>query len=443
MAAYTSPFSFLFYDFLTAKFLGQLPLAGVQWSQTLNTAGTLQGTLNLADPRVQAMDPAFLTAPGRTLCAIDYGGQIVWAGWSMTTRPFTRSTRIMNYTATELWSYLGRRIQAADYSSPPYSSITGLSSTMPIWAAVSTSVTVSSSTVQTGWDPMLIGAQVINDVLGYSNSDAILNGNPVGGMKIGLNGYGTFSPTATTPTAVTDYVAAAGAPSVTPSADYININYPYTSFQKCDSILSQLMGLGYGVGFDGGIDVAYSAGRGSPIMATVNLSYPRRGRTFANNNVVVNAGGASRDYTVTPDASNMANTLYEIGGQNAVVISQNINPLEQGYAIFEDSVSRSQIQSANIIGILTGLGFGDLFVTSFPPVTFSVTVPLFGNDPTFGQFIVGDNCRLLVDPDEMFPNGLDSEWRITSYTVNLPDQGDATIQLTLSPPPVYPTGAYV
>src|SRR5487761_2560690 len=161
MAAYTSPFSFLFYDFLTAKFLGQLPLAGVQWSQTLNTAGTLQGTLNLADPRVQAMYPAFLTAPGRTLCAIDYGGQIVWAGWSMTTRPFTRST-------------------------------------MPIWAAVSTSVTVSSSTVQTGWDPMLIGAQVINDARGYSNSDAILNGNPVGGMKIGLNGYGTFSPTATT-----------------------------------------------------------------------------------------------------------------------------------------------------------------------------------------------------------------------------------------------------
>ena len=153
--------------------------------------------------------------------------------------------------------------------------------------------------------------------------------------------------------------------------------------------------------------------------------------------------GSGRDYTVSPDASAMANTLYELGGQNAVVISQNINPLEQGYALFEDTVSRSQIQSASIVAMLTGLGYGDLFLSSYPPVTFQVTVPLFGSDPTFGSFIVGDNCRLLIDPDEMFPNGLDSEWRITAYQVKLPDEGDPTLQLTLSPPPVYPAGAFI
>lgn len=427
-------FQFLFYDFLTAGYLGSLPLASATWSQTLNTAGTLQAQINLADPRVQKMSPGQLTAPGRTICAIDYNGSIVWAGWTMTARPFTRSKRILQYTATELWSYFGRRVQAADYSSPPYSSITGLSSTMPLWAAAYTSVTNNSITVQTGWDPLLIGAQVIADVLSYYNTVPILNGNPVGGMQLNLNG------TALTAGAPTNYLNSG---SGTPSGNYISINFPYTSFQKVDAILSQLMGLGYGVGFDGGVDVAYSAGRGSPIMATINLNTPRRGRTYANNNLTIQVAGEARDYTVTPDASGMANTLYEIGGQNAVVISQNINPLQQGYPVLEDTVSRSQIQSANIVAMLAALGFGDLFTTSFPPATFQVTTPLFGMDPAYGSFVVGDDCRLLIDPDELFANGLDTEYRITSYTVNLPDDGDPTLQLTLSPPPIYPAAAYV
>lgn len=423
-------FQFLCYDFLTATFLGTLPFAGVTWSQQLNGAGTFSGTLNMADPRVQAMDPALLTAPGRTMLMVDYGGSLVWGGWTLTARPFTRSTRILNYTASELESYFTRRIQATDYSSPPFSGITGPSNPMPIWGAAYT----GTFPAETGWDPMLIACQVITDALGYLDAVPILNGNPAGGMQIKLNGT---SLSAGLPTA---YLASG---TNTPQADYISINYPYTSFQTVDSIVSQLAGLGFGVGFDYGVDVAFSNGPGSAPMATINLNYPRRGRTFANNNVVVQVAGSARDYTVTPDASSSANTLYETGGSGAVVISQNLNPLEQGYAVLEQTVSRSQIQSANVIAILSALGEGDLYVYSYPMVTFSVKVPLFGNNPQFGQFTVGDDCRLLIDPDEMFPNGLDGEWRITGYQVDLPDEGDPTMTLTLSPPPVYPNGAYI
>ena len=120
-------------------------------------------------------------------------------------------------------------------------------------------------------------------------------------------------------------------------------------------------------------------------MSTINLIYPRRGRTYAENNVIVQVAGSGRDYTVTPDASSCANTLYETGGSSAVVISQNVTPLEQGYALLEDSVSRSQILSANVITILSELGYGDLFLTSYPPVTFSVKVPLFGSTLSSGS----------------------------------------------------------
>lgn len=419
----SNQFTYLAYDFLTGAFLGQLPFAGVSWSQQLNSAGTFTGTLNMADQRVQAMYPAILTEPGKTMVMVDYNGALVWGGWALTARPFTRSTRILTHTATELESYLTRRVQATDYSSPPFSGITGEFTPMSIWGAAYT----GTYPAETGWDPLLIGAQVINDALGYRDSVAIPNGSPVGGMQLLLNGTaldGSDAPTA--------YLASG---SGTPSGNYISINYPYASFQKCDQIISQLAGLGYGVGFDYGIDVAYSAGKGSPPIATINLNYPRRGRTFAQNNVVVQVAGTGRDYTVTPDASTMANVLYETGGSGAVVISQNTYPLSQGYAVTEDTVSRSQIQSGNVVNILTELGYGDLLLSSYPPVTFSVKVPLFGGNPQFGQFVCGDNVRLLIDPDEMFPSGVDSEWRITGYTVDLPDEGDATMTLTLSPPP--------
>ena len=428
---YSSPFKYVFYDFLTGAFLGQLPIAGASWSQTLNAAGQFSGTINMADPRVQLLDPQTLTEPGRTAMFIDYNGSLVWGGWTLTARPFTRSTRILNYTASELWSYFGRRIQATAYDAPPFSGITGPSTPMSIWGAAYT----GTYPAETGWDPLLIATQVISDALGYAtNGVPILNGNPVGGMQLMLNGT---SLSADAPTA---YLASG---TGTPSANYISVNYPYASFQKVDQIVSQLAGLGYTVGFDFGIDVAYSNGPGSQPIATINFNYPRRGRTFAQNGVTVQVGGSARDYTVTPDASTCANTLYETGGQSAVVISQNTHPLDQGYALLEDTVSRSQILSSNVISILTELGIGDLYLTSYPATTFSVKMPLFGNDPQYGQFIVGDDCRLMIDPDEFFPNGLDGEWRITANTIDLPDQGDATMTLTLSPPPVYPTGAYI
>ena len=422
-----TPFSLLYFDFLTGDFRGALPLAGVQWSSLLNGVGSLSGTIDMADPRIRALSPAALTAGGKTACFVDFGGTLMWGGVSLSPRPFTHSTRILSYTAQELWGYFARRVQATDYSAPPFSGITGTGSTMPIWNAAYLPAGPADDAAE--WDPLLIAAQVITDALGYKQSAPIPNGNPLA-MSVMMNGYSSAA----------GYLASG---SATPSDDYISINFPFASMQYVGTMVQQLTSLGYGVGCDVGVDVAYSGSTGSPPVVTINLDYPRRGRLVSDSRVVVMGSGTGRDYTVTPDPSQMAWTLYETGGSSDIVVSQNVNPIAQGYALFESIVNRSQILSSNVSDILAQLGEGDLFLYSYPPVTFSVTVPLWGQDPAYGSFMTGDDVRFMLGPDEMFPSGIDSTWRITAYTVNVPDEGDATMTLTLSPPPVYPTAPYI
>ena len=500
-----SPFTFLFYDFLAGNFIGEIPLTSPTWGSTLNGTGSLRGTIDLTDPRVRALDPRSVIQSGKRAVFVDYGGHLVWGGVTCGPSAFTRSTRQLSFSAMELWGYWARRVQATDYSAPPYSGITGTGSTMPIWGYNG----VGSPSYL--WDPLLMGAQVIYDSLG------VPNGNPLGGMAMCLNGMpiststatgsgvpggygGTLLPgsyagvtatatlsssslnlTSVTPVApgslamIVNGMAVSGShipsntivtnvsgstvtisnmptssttePNVlfgsgfTPKTDFVSMTFPYKSLQPVSTIIQQLTGLGYGVGFDVGVDVSWPGGFGIP-QGTINLNYPQRGQQVAGS-IVVNATNCF-DYTVTVDASTMANTAYEIGGSNDIVVDQNATPLGAGggggYALFENVYNHSQILSPNISAILTQLGIGDLVLGSYPPVTFSVVCDLWGTDPYYGSFKTGDDVRLMIDQDDYFVNVIDQTWRITGYQVNLPDKGAATLTLTIGFPP--PSGTY-
>lgn len=413
------------YDFLSGALLGSLPFRGVSFGSQLNNPGQFQATLDLTDPRVRNANPIALTTPSRTTLVVDYGGAIVWAGL-LQTRDWAvdasgqSTTRALTIQASELWSYFHQRVQATDYSAPPYSGIYVNPTTMPIWDAAS-----SGST----WDPMLIAGQVISDALSFSQSAAIPHGNPLGGIQVAWN----FLP-------YTSYVSD---PSACPSANYINQTYPFTSLQTVDTIVTQLSQLGYGVGFDFGVDVAYSGAPGTPPVATVNLSYPRRGRTVAQNNLIVDLSRA-RKYRFPEDGTQTANQVYETGGSGAIDVTENVNPLNAGYALFERVISRSQLTSANIMSLLAQTAYTDLFSFSWPPVVPSLTLDLFGTDPQFGTFTVGDDLQVFLPAaaqsdsgpfDERFPAGLNQEWRITSWKATVADEGDSTLDLTLNQPP--------
>lgn len=414
------PFTYLLYDLRTGAYKGRLPLNGVTFGSQLLNPGTFSGTLDIASAAVQNLGPVSITAPARTALMVDYNGALIWGGiiWPRS-YSYDSGKRELQLTATELWSYIQQsRVQATDYSAPPFSGLTGPITKMAIWDA--------SNTDNIGvYDPVLIAWQLISDAL-----TQVTNGNILGGLGIAANSY----------TSASSYLSSG---TQTPQADYLSVNYPLASIQQLGSIVNMIASNGVGVGFDYAIDVAYSAGPGSPPVGTVNLSYPRRGRTYAQNQLVLNCGNAI-SYEIPEDGTQAANTVYEQGASGSLVVSQNINPLNAGYPVLEAIKSRANIQSANLLNVLTALGVSDLAQFSFPVTTPTVTMDLFSSSVPLGNFIVGDNVRWLIPAtdgmgdmfDPRVPTGLDAEWRITGYTATVADDGQSKIQFTLTTPPV-------
>jgi hypothetical protein len=421
------PLTYLLYDLATGAYKGRLPLNGVTFGSQLLNPGTCSGTLDLASPAVQNLGPLTLTAPARTCLAIDYMGALIWGGivWPRNYK-FDSTSRQLQITATELWSYFGQRVQATDYSSPPYSGLSGPGTRMTIWDATHTAPDEGGPGV---YDPILIAWQLISDAL-----TQVRYGNILGGLGIAANSFTTTA----------GYLASG---TQTPTGDYLSVNYPYASLQQVHSIINMLASNGLLVGFDYAIDLAYSGGTGSVPVGTINLSYPRRGRKYAQNQLVLNCGQALH-YELPEDGTQAANTIYEQGSSQALLVSQNIAPLQGGYPILEQIKSRANIQSANVLNVLTQLGVADLAISSYPIETPTVTTDLFNGSVPLGQFIVGDDVRMVVPQtdgtgnvwDPRLPNGFDAEFRIIGFTATVADAGQSTLQFNLALPPTLSIG---
>lgn len=423
--AYSAPLSYVAYDLASGAYLGRLPLNSVTFGSQLLQPGTFSGVLDIASPAVQALGPLTLTAPARTALMVDYMGALIWGGiiWPRAYK-YDANARQLTITATEIWSYFNQRAQVTDYSSPPYSGITGPppNPAMAIWNAAS---------YQNTWDPMLIAWQVISDAITQARY-----GNLLGGMGIAANGF----------TSTAGYL---GSGTNTPTGNYLSQNYPFASLQFVAPIVTQIASNGLGTGFDYAVDVAYSRGPGSVPVATINLSYPRRGRTYANNQLVLNCQQAL-DYSIPEDGTQAANTFYEQGSSGSLVVSQNLGPLQGGYPLLDKIQSRSNILSANMLNILAFQGFADLAVNSFPPTTPTVTMDLFNSTVPLGDFVVGDDVRWIVpatdgrgsvfDP-RLGVNGLDQEWRITGFQATVADAGQSKIVFQLALPPILSANA--
>lgn len=408
-------FSYPAYDLLTGEPLGEVPLRGVTFGSTLNSPEQLQGSIDLSDPRVRAMDPYTTTVPNRTMVGVDFQGQLINGYNSMTRNWSVQGSGSQSqqgpwaYQGSELWSWFQQRNQATDYSAPPSSGITG---SMSLWT-------------QTPWDATLICAQIILDALSYQNSQPTSFGDLLGGLVVLVNGS---TPSAGSPVAALE--------------DWDAINFPFTGIESVDSAVQQLLQLGLGVSPDLGVDLAYSAGPGSAPVGTINLAFPRRGRVQADSQLMIDLSTA-RKYSFPEDGTQTANTVVEVGGSSAIVIAQNTNPLEQGYPLWERVLSRAGAQSQDILTLLGQQAVADLATFSYAPVAPVVTLSVFDPNMPLGSFLVGDDVRLCLPAnssdgdvfDPRFPNGLDQEWRIVGYQVTVADEGDSTMDITLNLPP--------
>jgi len=372
--------TYLFTD-LHGNRIEELPITGVTFSLTLNASGAFSGTLNISDPRVQAMDWDDATAPNKACVWVDIGGTLVYGG-VVVKRTYQQQQGTVTIQGADHWTYLTQRLQAKDYTTT--------------WATTATGAAQ-------------ISHQVLVDVLAVANS-----------LPISL------------PT-----------PAATPSTYGITLSAPLSQRLAIGSIVQQLSSLGWQVGFDFAVDVAYVAGVPT---ASITLSYPRRGRVAGTTGLLIDTATASA-FTYDEDgqqqATSVAETATGTGGVSTVGTWQPAMQVD-GYPLLERvGIHSSFSTSYTPQAVLNAYVANDLALSAYPVVTPQVTVPLFGNDLALGDFTIGDDVRVIVPkaaagevpPDPRFPNGMDFYWRIVRADCTIPTEGLPTMQLTLNIPP--------
>lgn len=400
-----------FYDFVTGAYQATLPINGPKFGDLLNTSATFSGSVPIvaSDPEIAALNPWDVTVPGKGVVVIDIGGTPVSA-YLITARNRKMSPQGISISGKSVYWWLTKRLQATDYSNPPASGLTG---SMALW------------NVQPQ-DPTLIAAQLISDALSNYWYNSVATGlNVLGGLSVLINGK--------TPNA--------GAPV---SVNTVAPTYPYSSLQSLDSIIQQLVGLGWQTGFDIYFVIAYASGPRSALVATIHIDYPRSGRSASSNGVVVDMNRAD-NYSADEDFEKTGSIQYEKGVPGTVYVVDNTFPRQQGWPLTEKVQSRSSLSGPNAPGYLKAIGNSDSFLFSYPVFSITVTMPLWGLDPQLGGFETGDNARLLYTPvtagsargngDYNFPAGFDTELRIVGWSVTVPDEGYPTIDVVLAVPP--------
>lgn len=399
--------TYLFTD-LSGNRIEELPLDSASFSLKMNGAGSFAGTLKVEDPRVQATNWINATAPNLTCVWVDISGTLVFGGL-VNRRNYTRKAGSVQITANDHAWYLQRRLQAADYSTT--------------WATTATGAAT-------------IARQVIADALAVNQS-----------LSFSLS-----------------------TPAVTPSQYGITLAAPISQRMTVDAIVNQLSNLGWLVGFDYAVDVAYVAGVPT---ATLTLSYPRRGRIAGSTGLQMDVTAAI-DFTYEEQGDNQATKVTETAsGVGGIATSGSWDPANttNGYPLLERIGSHISFSPSATPQTVTDAWIAnDLALTAYPAAVPKVTMPMFA-EPAIGEWIVGDDLRLIVPSatgeyvtsgtypgsstfpgssttpgtvvkpangspaDPRFPSGMDFYWRIVQADCVIPSEGIPTVVYTFNAPP--------
>lgn len=389
-----TPFTYRAWDFRTLEPLDPLPYTTTQFGKQVNGEGRFAGLLPLTSKAVQKFDWRNATMPGKTIVGIDVEGDLLWGGiiWS---RRYKRTTGQLEVSGSDLNSYWAHRFQEYDYTE---------------------TFTLA--------DPMAIAKRVLEDSIAGAGASV-----PPGGGPISL------------PIAVVLHPGGG-------SGQTLTVSYPAQQSQLLSSILQLLSSMGYGFGFDYSTDVTYATGTRNP-QITVNLWYPRMGRGAGEDSPVFGVDCSELEWP--EDASNQAWQVKETGaggGLAATLWATEVG--EAGWPPLQKVSPRSQVTEE---AALERIGKGDLSQWAWPITTPTLTVPLWEpekglNAARFGMrsFELGDDATVRFDAvngsnrnvDPRFPDGLDFDFRITTYTVTV-GPNNAVLQIPVTQPPTEST----
>lgn len=192
----------------------------------------------------------------------------------------------------------------------------------------------------------------------------------------------------------------------------------------------------------GGVDfyMEHSWFEGKP-KHTMVVCAPRAGRSSATSPFFVDLATA-KDFTRDTDSTASGNHIY-VAGQG----SGGVTPVREAYAQIpvgglgqpprlEQVYQYSQISDVNQ---LQKMANGMALIYGPPVAVMTVQIPADYESMELGSFIVGDDVRVWVEANILpqFPRGLNEWWRIVAYRVDLGNDGETMVTLTLNRPPVY------
>lgn len=369
------------YKFTTlhGTLLAELPLRGVTFSKILNQAGSFSGTLPIEDPMLRQTDWVTATQVNKACVWVDVTGTLVWGGL-VQGQKYTMKAQTVAVSATDWWGYMNQRLQAADYSTK--------------WATAP------------GAGAMEISFTMVAAALSSANS------LPISVVKQGA----------------------------TPSTYWITFSAPYSQQQTLGSLIGQLQQLGYLVGFDVAADSFYVTGVPT---GQITMSYPRRGRIAGATGLVAITTNATA-FTYDVKGTTQADAVVEMATAAGAVSSEYVYEpamAVDGYPLLEMLGMHVLFTStAEPQAVLNAWGADDLMLNAYPIVTPKLTQGLFDH-PQLGQWIVGDDMRLVIPKTSMlpknprFPTGLDFYFRAVQATVTIADEGLSTVALTFNMPP--------
>lgn len=183
-----------------------------------------------------------------------------------------------------------------------------------------------------------------------------------------------------------------------------------------------------------------------PVPA-LQLFYPRRGRRANEANLVffhsTETAGNLRDYDLDEDGLDSVTTLYAVGaGEGSSMlrtVAWRTDLIDAGYPLTEDVGSYKAITDGTA---LQALNIGELSRMSDTAATWTLDVDPDDDSVPFGSWTVGDDVRISISDDDMFPVGANGEpgiettVRIIGQTVTVPDDGGSD-RVTLRVGPAY------
>ena len=426
-------YRYLFADLLTNQIIGELPIAGVSFTQQLNTAGTLQGHLLLSGVNAAGLNVANATIPGRTALYVDRNGILIWGGiiWL---RDYNSTEQKLNITAREFESYFERR-------------------------------RILTTQAFTGVDQLTIAQTLVQQAqaVPYGNIGVIV-GTETSGVQVSRVFYNYELKTVFS--ALQDL-------SRSSSGFDFNINVAYDG----DGNPVKTLGLDYpriGKTFgnvtaatNDGVNTVYTVPNAFQVGQTVTVSgcgnptfncnsasitaadstsftiasstpvgaFSTRGAvtyySLSTYTPVFEYGGNLVEYDYPEDASVAANTIYTIGaGSNEGKLIGNYTDATKtasGWALLEDAANYSDIYDSTL---LANLAYGQALAVSYPPTTMKVVAPAY-QDPVFGTYGIGDTVRVRVK-DSRFTSGLDTTARIVGINVQPGEDSPERVTLTLT-----------